>query len=87
MSGELWIPEYYDDLDLKLISGVFVGFDLSAKYTNEKYVKSGRFQNITGTSDYTEAMTDDITPSRHFTFIFHLFVMMQVANFFCARKI
>jgi len=87
MTGENWIPEYADDLDVKLINGDFEGFTIWDKYSTEGFVHSGRFTNITGTVDYSDEMTDDITPSRHFTFIFHLFVMLQVSNFFCARKI
>lgn len=37
--------------------------------------------------DYADILEKDYTPSRHFTFIFNTFVMMQVFNFINARKL
>ncbi len=37
--------------------------------------------------DYTIGMFNDFGPSRHFTFLFNLFVMLQIFNFFNARML
>jgi len=51
-------------------------------------VRSGREKSYSGlTEEYDLIYTIFTWPSRHFTFIFNLFVMMQVFNFVNARKI
>lgn len=37
--------------------------------------------------DYSRDMVLDFGPSRHFTFIFNTFVMMQIFNFLNARML
>lgn len=52
------------------------------------YVISGRFYHVDGTVDYKDKYKDEnIGPSRHFTYIFNIFVLMQLFNEFNARKI
>ena len=52
------------------------------------YVRSGRFYHVDGGIDYKDLYKDEnIGPSRHFTYIFNIFVLMQLFNEFNARKI
>lgn len=83
--GEQLIPEYADSFD----STVFLGHP-EYKWLNGVVggtVRSGRYYTISGSDDYK--MIHDTTKicSRHFTFIFNVFVMMQVFNFINARKL
>lgn len=56
--------------------------------TNGDYVISGRFYHVDGSKDYKPKYEDkNIGPSRHFTYIFNIFVLMQLFNEFNARKI
>lgn len=50
-------------------------------------VRSGRLVTIMGDDDYQSIKNSTDIISRHFTFIFNTFVMMQVFNFFNSRKI
>jgi P-type Ca2+ transporter type 2B len=83
-AGETFIPEEADALDAqfpthpeyKWYNGVVGGT-----------VCSGRFYTIGGADDYQTIFKATGTYSRHFTFIFNTFVMMQVFNFMNARKI
>jgi len=50
-------------------------------------VRSGRFHTISGDDDYSTVFDLTKVYSRHFTFIFNTFVMMQVFNFVNARKL
>jgi Ca2+ transporting ATPase len=51
-------------------------------------VRSGRMYHLDGSIDYKDHYDDsDIGPSRHFTYIFNVFVMMQLFNEFNARRI
>jgi hypothetical protein len=50
-------------------------------------VCSGRFYTVSGSDDYSTVFQATSNYSRHFTFIFNTFVMMQVFNFMNARKI
>jgi Ca2+ transporting ATPase len=55
---------------------------------NTDYVRSGRLYNLDGTHDYKDYFDDsDIGPSRHFTYIFNIFVLMQLFNELNSRKI
>jgi len=55
--------------------------------TGTNMMRSGRFYYIdTGLPDYVN-LYDTIGPSRHMTLIFNTFVLMQVLNFFNARKL
>lgn len=52
------------------------------------YVISGRFYHVDGTEDYKPLYENkDIGPSRHFTYLFNIFVILQLFNEFNARKI
>ena len=49
--------------------------------SNDGYVRSGRLYTIGGHKDYYDHFKDpDIGPSRHFTYIFNIFVLMQLSN-------
>lgn len=83
-AGETFIPEEADIIDstypthpeYKWNQGIVGGT-----------VCSGRFYTIAGGDDYYPIYKATGTYSRHFTFIFNTFVMMQVFNFMNARKI
>jgi len=54
--------------------------------SNSKYVRSGRFNKISGSKDYMDIEYEN-GPSKHFTYVFNTFVMLTVFNFINARKI
>lgn len=54
---------------------------------NPGFVYPGRPADWDGSDLYTKQMKNDIGPSRHLTFIFTAFVLMQIFNMLCARKI
>lgn len=84
-SGETFIPEYVDSFD----STIFAAHP-EYKWANGVVggtVRSGRFFTISGITDYEPIFLEFGTYSRHFTFIFNTFVMMQVFNFINARKL
>lgn len=58
-------------------------------YQNKlEYVRSGRPFNIKTTGeDFVENLITKIGPSRHFTFVFNFFVVLQIFNFLNARKL
>lgn len=66
-----------------------IGYDLKYSDVNSRhYVRSGRRYVLSGESlDYSFAIEYSIGPSRHFTFIFNTFVMMQLFNFLNSRKL
>jgi Ca2+ transporting ATPase len=75
--GEWFLPEYGSSSD-------------TIRYNPEddRYVISGRLYKLNGKEDYNDHQTDpDVGPSRHFTYLFNIFVMMQLVNEFNARKI
>lgn len=83
-TGDQWIPESPDTFD------DIIGQDLGAKYANgliNTTVRSGRFKDVSGGYDYMPIFDKYHTYSRHFTFIFNTFVMMQVFNFLNSRKL
>jgi Ca2+ transporting ATPase len=84
--GETFIPEEADALDDQQI---YIDNLHYKWYNGEKggTVCSGRFYNISGGDDYYTAFEATHNYSRHFTFIFNAFVLMQVFNFINARKI
>jgi len=52
------------------------------------YVRSGRLYHLDGSEDYKDNFEDpDVGPSRHFTIIFNVFVLMQLTNELNTRKI
>lgn len=72
-AGEWMIPENIEKYEYK---GVNPGF-----------VYPGRAADWDGSELYTNEMTAELGPSRHLTFIFTAFVLMQIFNMICARKI
>lgn len=83
--GEQFIPEYPDSYDstifannpeYKWLNGVVGGT-----------VRSGRFHTVPGGDDYITVFHATDVYSRHFTFIFNAFVMLQIFNFLNARKL
>ena len=83
--GEKIIPEYFDALDTTTFAG-----HPEYKWYNGIVggtVRSGRLHYINGDADYSDILTNTDCYSRHFTFIFNAFVMMQVFNFMNARKL
>jgi len=71
-AGEYMIPESKDKYAWK---------------ENKDFVMPGRAANWDGSDLYTKKMMDELGPSRHLTFIFTAFVMMQIFNMICSRKI
>lgn len=83
-SGHLIIPEYADEFDN------LIGNDLNAKYymgQSEGTVANGMFYTLSGEDNYITYFNKYKVHSRHFTFIFNTFVMMQIFNFFNCRRI
>ena len=57
-------------------------------HEDSEFVRSGRMYNPDGTEDYKEFSDDpDIGPSRHFTYIFNIFVLLQLTNEVNSRKL
>lgn len=82
--GQYIIPEYADGFDS------VIGSDLGAKYymgQPEGTVTSGMFYTLSGQDNYITYYQKYKVHSRHFTFIFNAFVMMQIFNFFNCRRI
>lgn len=88
--GEFVIPEYPDDFDYSTDPET-MAFVNTYKYSDstKKYIHSGRLHTYSGNQeDYSQTMAfDKFTPSRHFTIVFNVFVMLQFFNFLNARKI
>jgi Ca2+ transporting ATPase len=84
MMGQNFLPEFKDEYDS------LIGTDLGAKYHDgllEGTMTSGLYYPLSGTYSYEPYFKKYQVYSRHFTFIFNAFVMMQVFNFFNCRKI
>lgn len=84
-AGEQFIPEFRDSYDNSLFAahpswkwnkGILGGT-----------VRSGRLITVSGDNDYEPIFEETGVYSRHFTFIFNAFVMMQLFNFLNCRKI
>ena len=100
-AGDKFIPEYPDSMDSS--SSKNGSPFLPYKYSNLAYadgvaycpdhvnycnlVGSGRYRHIDGSKDYSNYEDYKFNPSRHYTFIFNTFVMMQIGNFLNARKL
>jgi Ca2+ transporting ATPase len=83
--GDLFIPEYLDSYDTTIFlqhpeykwkDGIIGGT-----------VRSGKMIYVNGDADYQDIYNEFRVFSRHFTFIFNTFVMMQVFNFINCRKL
>lgn len=91
-AGPLFIPELGPDAEW---DDAKVGIPLEVKlshpnpiYAEEwtgEYVISGMVQGLDGATIYRHF--EGYTPSRHLTVVFNLFVLMQIFNMLCARKI
>ena len=87
--GELYIPEYEDSLDSTVYAGDNQRYKWSLDSNGDRTgtIVSGRFYNFLGQAEYETAFQATGNYSRHFTFIFNTFVMLQLFNFINARKI
>ncbi|EZG51713.1 ATPase [Gregarina niphandrodes] len=82
-SGECWLPEY----NFKYNTSVDPNFTVFSG-CGHNHVRSGRlYHPFTTREDYKASWNYDITPSRHYTYVFNIFVMMQAFNLLNARKI
>ena len=74
--GENFLPEYQ------------TGNAFPRNPNHNDYVRSGRLYTLSGSEDYKPYFDDpDIGPSRHFTYIFNTFVLLQVFNELNCRKL
>lgn len=87
-AGDLFLPEFPGEFDKE------IGTNLQAKYRNGVvdnngvgFMRSGRAILVDGTLDYKPVREQYNTASRHYTFIFNAFVMMQIFNFLNSRKL
>ncbi len=80
-AGDRFIPEFEDAFDSR------PGFKPEYKYSTPGIVRSGRSIFVNGDPDYDTVLSETEVFSRHFTFVFNAFVMMQVFNFVNCRKI
>ena len=72
--GEYFLPEYEDN-------------DYTCKNPRAKdYVCSGRLYKVGGGEDY-KSKIKDLGPSRHFTYIFNIFIWFQLFNEYNSRRI
>jgi hypothetical protein len=77
-AGEWFLPEYGPDDDDRILFNA----------DDRRLVRNGRLFRVDGGKDYYEYQKDpEIGPSRHFTYLFNIFVMMQLVNEFNSRKI
>ncbi|CAG9318953.1 unnamed protein product [Blepharisma stoltei] len=77
-AGEWFLPEYGNTSDMS----VLVNPDDSSM------VRSGRPYHLDGSKDYIDFYDDpDYGPSRHFTYIFNIFVLFQLFNEINSRKL
>lgn len=79
--ADRFLIEYADGFDTAYPN------NLNCKYNSEGFARSGRMIFVDGTSDYETCYNEIHVFSRHFTFIFNTFVMMQVFNFINSRKL
>lgn len=56
-------------------------------YPDKLLVRSGRPRSYDGKREDYGKEIEKFTYSRHFTYLFNVFVMMQLVNFFNARKL
>ena len=93
-----FVPEYSDAFDTRISewSSNTNNTDIVTKLYHPKYnldyypeqlmIRSGRMLTVAG-DDYEPVYREFMVPSRHFTFIFNMFVMMQLFNFLNSRKL
>lgn len=80
--SDMFIPEYPGSLDATTFKD-----HPDYKFDTDDTVKSGRLIHFDNQPDYITIFDATGVYSRHFTFIFNTFVMMQVFNFLNCRKI
>lgn len=51
------------------------------------FVHPGRASDYISSDVYSDEMARELGPSRHMTFVFSVFIFMQVSNMICARRI
>jgi Ca2+ transporting ATPase len=74
--GENFLPEYE------------TGNAFPRNPNHNDYVRSGRLYTLSGSEDYKPYFDDpSIGPSRHFTYIFNTFVLLQLFNELNCRKL
>jgi Ca2+ transporting ATPase len=74
--GERFLPEYGK------------GHRILYNKDDDRYVRSGRLYHVDGDKEYQDDFKDpDIGPSRHFTYVFNIFVLLQLFNEINARRI
>jgi Cation transport ATPase len=54
---------------------------------NFDFVCSGRYYDYTSGEDYIKTNYDELGPSRHFTYVFNIFIWFQLFNEINSRKI
>lgn len=84
VKGQTFLPEYADDFDK------IIGSDLEAKYYHgqlEGTMVSGLYHPIGNDYSYEPYFKKYDIYSRHFTFLYNVFVFFQIFNFFNCRKI
>ncbi|KAL4476839.1 hypothetical protein ABPG72_010676 [Tetrahymena utriculariae] len=94
-AGPDFLPEYSDDFDHRFYGDTnnpyfSTGEFWRTKYSNPQRTKlvQGRLMDLNGVDKMYQSVYDEYkVPSRHFTCIFNVFVMMQVFNFLNSRKI
>lgn len=78
--ADQFLPEFADQFDIVYPD------KLHCKW-NGTFARSGRLVFVNGSPDYSTCFNELHLYSRHFTFIFNTFVMMQVFNFINSRKL
>ena len=99
-ASDRYIPEYSDvNETLKSNNVQFLQFKYSNVHNSNgtfdcpnytqycNIMGSGRLKYLDGSNDYNRYPNAKYFPSRHYTLIFNTFVMMQIGNFFNARKL
>lgn len=85
-AGETFIPEYVGLIDKEEFAG-HPEYKFRNGIIEGGTVRSGRMNFINGDVDYEDIYKKFRVYSRHFTFIFNCFVMMQIFNFLNCRKL
>jgi magnesium-transporting ATPase (P-type) len=73
-----------------LFAGEYMIPESVPKYMNPSkpgFVMAGRADDWNGKPLYTREMMEHEGASRHYTWIFTTFVLMQISNMFCSRKV
>jgi len=84
-AGEKIIPEFEDSYDTTIFKA-----HPEYKWHNGIVggtIRSGRMKTVSGDADYSTIYDEFRIFSRHYTFIFNTFVMMQVFNFVNSKKL